>query len=737
MPESGWRLDHEAMTFRSKMLVTFTLAVAAGVGLLAWGVMRLSRQQFEQSERQQSDAAVAQFQRELAQRTDEVTFAVQGLADAEGTLRMAISLSQPQSDPSVYANDAHALAASHHLDFLELVGNDGVLISSAQWPGHVGNQNDWVTSETNWNQQGAFLSRVELQDEVQLGLLAVRVLNVGGKNLYIIGGRHMDAGFLQALPLRPGMRALLYSNLESAFVPAALTGASGAVDQPERFAPFIAALQSQPHPSNTTIQWTANPAGAEDFAAVPLTGRDGVLLGALLVGSSQRDLVGTLAQIRNLALAVGGGALLLEFLLAWWLSAEITVPLARLTAGAREVAAGNWTARVRARGRDEVGILAKEFNTMMRQLAERRELLMQTERVAAWREMAQRMSSEMNEPLLHLHATVERLVRTHEQDPEHFEEILHDSLKALRSEASNVKSAVSQFSDFARTPAPHLRPVSVNDTVRDVVKAFEPQFSSIGRPPVTPDLQLNESLPPAQADPDLLSLGLLNLMAHSVAAMPAGGTLTVRTALKDGAVTIEVSDTGATLMPGESGRGAKQPYATKLHGTGLGLATVQSVICDQGGRISVEWTPGAGSTFRIELPVVAGLAVPVRPQLEPLVPVPTQPVLAQSVLAPPAVPLAVAPQPGLPAAAPIQSAQIPVSQEPEPAPIPPSPAPEPARPEYSLEVETDQAIAAEPTPPAAASEPTEPVAAKTETPVVEELVEARKSDWRPFKSMFS
>lgn len=374
---------------------------------------------------------------------------------------------------------------------------------------------------------------------------------------------------------------------------------------------------------------------------------------------------------------------------------------------------------------------------MMRQLAERRELLMQTERVAAWREMAQRMSSEMNEPLLHLHATVERLVRTHEQDPEHFEEILHDSLKALRSEASNVKSAVSQFSDFARTPAPHLRPVSVNDTVRDVVKAFEPQFSSIGRPPVTPDLQLNESLPPAQADPDLLSLGLLNLMAHSVAAMPAGGTLTVRTALKDGAVTIEVSDTGATLMPGESGRGAKQPYATKLHGTGLGLATVQSVICDQGGRISVEWTPGAGSTFRIELPVVAGLAVPVRPQLEPLVPVPTQPVLAQSVLAPPAVPLAVAPQPGLPAAAPIQSAQIPVSQEPEPAPIPPSPAPEPARPEYSLEVETDQAIAAEPTPPAAASEPTEPVAAKTETPVVEELVEARKSDWRPFKSMFS
>jgi hypothetical protein len=246
--------------------------------------------------------------------------------------------------------------------------------------------------------------------------------------------------------------------------------------------------------------------------------------------------------------------------------------------------------------------------------------------------------------------------------------------------------------------------VSVNDTVRDVVKAFEPQFSSIGRPPVTPDLHLNESLPPAQADPDLLSLGLLNLMAHSVAAMPVGGTLTVRTALKDGAVMIEVSDTGATLMPAQTGR-AKQPYATKLHGTGLGLATVQSVICDQGGRISVEWTPGAGSTFRIELPAVAGLAAPVRPQFEP-VPGPVQPALA-----PPT---------------PIQSAPDTVLLQPAPVAIQPSHQPEaaPSRSERSPEAEAGQVAAAERATPAAVE-------------TAQEEVAVQKSDWRPFKSMFS
>lgn len=605
------------MTFRAKTLIVFTLAVAGAVGALTWGAMRLTRQQFAQLERQQSDAAVAQFQRELAQRGDEVSFAVQGLADAESTLRMAINLSQPQADPSMYANDARGLANSRRLDFLELVGSDGVLISSAQWPGRVGYKSDWVVSEPNWNQQGAFISRVESPDSVSLGLLTVRVVTVGSKSLYIVGGRRLDATFLQTLSLPPGMRALLYSNLEPSFVPAALSGASGAVEQPERFAPFIGSLQQHPSPAQTTIEWTPNPASAENVAALPLTGRDGSLLGVLLVGSAQRDLITLLTHILTLGLGAGAGAILLELLLGFWISSGFAVPLERLTAGAREVAAGSWTARVDVRAGGEIGRLAAAFNAMMRQLTERRELLMQTERVSAWREMAQRMSSELKEPLLQIHATLENMSRTREQAPERFDEVFFDSVRALRAELAALKTAASQFTDFAHSPAPQLRPVNVNEAVREVVKAFEPQFSSIGRPPISPDLRLDESLPAAQADPELLSRGLVNLVAHSVAAMPAGGTLALRTSLKDSAIRIEVADTGAVLSSGEQVRVATQPYTTKLRGTGLGLATVQSVICDQGGRISVEWAPGVGSTFRIELPALLGVAAPARAYPEP------------------------------------------------------------------------------------------------------------------------
>jgi signal transduction histidine kinase len=67
-------------------------------------------------------------------------------------------------------------------------------------------------------------------------------------------------------------------------------------------------------------------------------------------------------------------------------------------------------------------------------------------------------------------------------------------------------------------------------------------------------------------------------------------------------VRIEVSDTGTGLTPEECERLFTPYYTTKQHGTGLGLAIVQSVVSDHKGSISVKSTPGAGTTFTIDLP---------------------------------------------------------------------------------------------------------------------------------------
>ena len=592
------------MSFRTKLLAFFVVTIVAAVSLVAWGVSAYTRRAFEEFDRQRSDALVAQFHREYAQRGDEIARRVQGIADAEATLRMAMDLNRPQADASQYYSDARGIAQTQQLDFVDLVNDDGALISSSEWPARFGYKTDWVASEPDWNSKGAFLRRVDTPDAVDLGLLAVRTVRVGERRLFLIGGQRLDQKFLATLVLPEGMRALLYRNLEQGFVPSELTDPAGPVSQPELFSSMISEVQKNRRELQRTIASGAGPdANSETFNAIPLAGRDGDLLGVLLVGSSRQNLVQMLEFIRALALLVGGGVIVLGLILGWWVSARVTRPIEQLAAGAREVAAGHWEARVAAHSRDEIGQLAEAFNEMTRQLAEQRERLVQSERVAAWRELAKRLAHELKNPLFPLQLTVENLQRARSQTSEQFDEIFFESTATLRAELENLKAIVSRFSDFAKMPPPEFEPVDLNELVRSAVKLFEPQLAPVGCPPITPELYLDESAPRPQADRTLLRRALENLILNSLDAMPAGGTLTVRTAQRDGAVRLEITDTGEGLTPEECARLFTPYYTTKRHGTGLGLAIVQSVVSDHNGRIEVESAPGAGATFRIELPM--------------------------------------------------------------------------------------------------------------------------------------
>jgi len=160
-------------------------------------------------------------------------------------------------------------------------------------------------------------------------------------------------------------------------------------------------------------------------------------------------------------------------------------------------------------------------------------------------------------------------------------------------------------------PPPRPAPVNVNEIVRAAMKSVEPQFSADGRPPATPEIYLREPEPVIVADATLLRLAIENLLLHSLDAMPAGGTLTVRTGEKDGVVHIEISGTGAALGPEECSRLFMPSAANPEGAKGLGLATAQAVVSDHGGQISAESAPGTGTTFRLEFPAApAGVTPP-------------------------------------------------------------------------------------------------------------------------------
>jgi two-component system nitrogen regulation sensor histidine kinase NtrY len=591
------------MSFRTKLFLIFLVTVLASVSLVAYGVTHYTQAAFEESDAQRSEALVSQFNKEYAQRGDEISRQVKDITDADVTLKVAIDLARPNPDLSLYVRDAVGAAQDHGLDFVEFVNWDGTLISSAQYPARVGYKNDWVTANKNWNDSGFFLRKEELPDGVALSLTVVRVLSGGNdKNMYIVGGRRLDQNFLASLVPPAGTRVLLYRNLEPGFVASALTDVNGSFEQADRLQPLIEQIQKQPKPTVRNIDWTANAEDAESFHAIPLMGRNNELLAVLLLGSSRKEVVLLTRHILQIAAVVAGAALLIGLLISLWVSARITRPLEELAAGAREVASGRWDTVIDLRGKDEIGQLASAFNEMTQTPATQRDQLVQTERVAAWRELARRLAHELRNPLFPLQITVENLQKARQLDAKQFLEVFNESTATLKAELANLNTIVGRFSDFSKMPAPHFARVNVNEALRNAVRLFEPQFNAVGKPPVIPEYFLTEPLPEIDADADLLHRAFQNLVLNALDAMPAGGTLTLRTTEHEGNVRIEVSDTGKGLTPEECSRLFTPYYTTKVQGTGLGLAIIQSVISDHHGTISVSSDEGHGTTFRIELP---------------------------------------------------------------------------------------------------------------------------------------
>jgi nitrogen fixation/metabolism regulation signal transduction histidine kinase len=269
-----------------------------------------------------------------------------------------------------------------------------------------------------------------------------------------------------------------------------------------------------------------------------------------------------------------------------------------LAGAARRVAEGDWNTSVAVHSADEIGQLAESFNRMTQDLLDQRERLVQTERVAAWRELARRLAHELKNPLFPLQLTVENLLRSREQDAGQFDEIFRESAATLLAEVGNLKNIVGRFSDFSRMPQPHFQQMTVNGVVEKALQVFQAQMENCG---IVCKRDLS-SFEPIAGDPDLLHRAISNLISNAIEAMPGGGTLTACTRADDAFAYIEISDTGSGLSR-EVAAHLFTPYHTsKPHGTGLGLAIVQSIVTDHGGKITVSSEPGRGATFIIELP---------------------------------------------------------------------------------------------------------------------------------------
>ena len=609
------------MNLRQKLLLLFSLTVAIAVAAVAWTVLVRIRLVFEQRDQEETALFVSQFQREFQHRSADVAAAVDRMAAGERVRAMAFELVQ-SGDTAAYLTEAQTLAQDAQLDFLEIVGPDGNVVSSAQWPARFGYPEP-ATSAT----AATFLKREDLPDgTTALGLFAVRTVRGAERAVRLVGGKRLDQGFLADLPVAPGMQISLYSDAGSNastgtspdtgptapspafFDPKRLVGASGDVPGAARYQPLIDAALKRGQQTSGILYLTDRREDSVSATAIPLKNEAGAVLAVLTVAISRGSMVQAQQHIRAIAYGVAAGGILLAIAFSLWIAARVSRPIEQLACAAEEVASGNWETRVPERGHDEVSVLARSFNHMTAQLVSQRERLVQTERVAAWRELARRLAHELKNPLFPLQLTVENLVRARELPAAEFDEVFRESTATLGMEIANLKTIIARFSDFSKMPKPELERIDAKDAIKRVV-SFYGAASGQAETKIRFEVDLSADPMPLDADPELLHRALSNLVLNAMDAMPDGGTLTLSAETRGDQVEIRVADTGQGMTPEECERLFTPYYTTKEHGTGLGLAIVQSVIADHAGTIAVESRAGGGATFVITLPK-AGEAKP-------------------------------------------------------------------------------------------------------------------------------
>jgi two-component system NtrC family sensor kinase len=245
-----------------------------------------------------------------------------------------------------------------------------------------------------------------------------------------------------------------------------------------------------------------------------------------------------------------------------------------------------------------VGICCvSQDQTRRRQL--QRELV-RTEQLAAVGRLAAGVAHELNNPLSGILSFAEDLLlQVDDDDPlrEDYEVIVNETLRCRR--------IVRDLLEFSRQKAPDRQWIQVNDVVSRVLKMVERQVAFHN---IEFNVDLQEDLPEVNADPHKIHQALLNLVINARDSMRSHGEIVIRSeVVDDQMVRISVADTGCGIPEDELGEIFEPFFSRKgAEGHGLGLAAVRTIVEQHEGRVEVESRVGAGSTFRIVLPISTG-----------------------------------------------------------------------------------------------------------------------------------
>lgn len=271
---------------------------------------------------------------------------------------------------------------------------------------------------------------------------------------------------------------------------------------------------------------------------------------------------------------------------------RLAEPIRHLARGADAVAAGRWDTRVETRGGGETGRLVRAFNGMVERLDAQRRRLVETEKMAAWRDVARHLAHEIKNPLLPIRLTVEELRDQYRGSDDGYRAMLEDSARVVGEELGHLQTLVRDFSEFAKMPELAPREESFQQLARDVAGIY---------PRIESDIHVTGTVAPFPFDPDQLRRVIINLYDNAVSV----GATAMRVDIETDARRLRAvfTDDGPGIAPENIEKIFEPYFTTRGDGTGLGLAVSRNIVVLHGGTLAASAAPGAGAAFTMTLPL--------------------------------------------------------------------------------------------------------------------------------------
>jgi len=272
----------------------------------------------------------------------------------------------------------------------------------------------------------------------------------------------------------------------------------------------------------------------------------------------------------------------------------ITKPLAVLQKNLAEIQIGKQNEIIEWKGNDEIGQLINAYNKMIIKLEESTELLKQSERESAWREVAQQIAHEIKNPLTPMKLNVQYLEKAFQEKDPRLDKKVKNISEMLIAQIETLNKVAEMFSDFTKTKTRKFEKVNLSDIIKKAIQLFKNHSNTV----FVFDAEQGITFVTKAYEKDLLQV-FNNLIKNSIQSLEGStdGTIEIKLSTANNVHIVEFSDNGKGISDDIKINIFKPYFTTKSTGTGLGLAIVKNIMNEIGGEITLKSTTGKGTRF--------------------------------------------------------------------------------------------------------------------------------------------